>query len=161
MAFGLHGGHAVTGGTPYPADTIVTIVTSSRQPSFTRGYAHDFPRAERKSPGTVLHVHHGVRDHCLVPAVGRDPASLWRNHHARGPDRVFGVHAHQAAAQGRPLMRLRMGMVGGGLDAMAGELHRRAAALDSRVDLVAGALSSTPERSHAAAKAWGLARGYG
>lgn len=58
-------------------------------------------------------------------------------------------------------MRLRMGMVGGGLDAMAGELHRRAAALDSRVDLVAGALSSTPERSHAAAKAWGLARGYG
>ncbi len=58
-------------------------------------------------------------------------------------------------------MRVRMGMVGGGLDAMAGELHRRAAALDSRVDLVAGALSSTPERSRAAAKAWGLARGYG
>lgn len=58
-------------------------------------------------------------------------------------------------------MRVRMGMVGGGLDAMAGELHRRAAALDSRVDLVAGALSSTPERSRAAAKAWGLARSYG
>jgi predicted dehydrogenase len=58
-------------------------------------------------------------------------------------------------------MRLRMGMVGGGLDAMAGELHRRAAALDSRVELVAGALSSTPERSWAAAKAWGLMRAYG
>lgn len=58
-------------------------------------------------------------------------------------------------------MRLRMGMVGGGLDAMAGQLHRCAAALDSRVDLVAGALSSTPERSHAAAKAWGLQRAYG
>jgi predicted dehydrogenase len=58
-------------------------------------------------------------------------------------------------------MRLRMGMVGGGLDAMAGELHRRAAALDSRVDLVAGALSSTPERSLAAGKVWGLARAYG
>ncbi|MFL6580446.1 MAG: Gfo/Idh/MocA family protein [Burkholderiales bacterium] len=58
-------------------------------------------------------------------------------------------------------MRLRMGMVGGGLDAMAGELHRRAAALDSRVELVAGALSSTPERSLAAGKAWGLARAYG
>jgi len=54
-----------------------------------------------------------------------------------------------------------MGMVGGGLDAMAGELHRRAAALDSRVYLVAGALSSTADRSRAAAKAWGLARGYG
>ncbi len=58
-------------------------------------------------------------------------------------------------------MRLRMGMVGGGLDAMAGELHRRACALDSRFDLVAGALSSTPERSRAAAKAWGLPRAYG
>jgi len=58
-------------------------------------------------------------------------------------------------------MRLRMGMVGGGLDAMAGELHRRAAALDSRVELVAGALSSTPERALAAAKSWGLARAYG
>jgi predicted dehydrogenase len=53
-----------------------------------------------------------------------------------------------------------MGMVGGGLDAMAGQLHRRAAALDSRVELVAGALSSTPERSLAAGKAWGLARSY-
>jgi predicted dehydrogenase len=54
-----------------------------------------------------------------------------------------------------------MGMVGGGLDAMAGELHRRACALDSRFEFLAGALSSTPERSRAAAKAWGLARGYG
>ena len=59
------------------------------------------------------------------------------------------------------MTRLRMGMVGGGLDAMAGEMHRRAAALDSRMDFVAGALSSTPERSHAAAKAWGLSRAYG
>lgn len=58
-------------------------------------------------------------------------------------------------------MRLRMGMVGGGLDAMAGDLHRRACALDGRMDFVAGALSSTRERSQAAAKAWGLARGYG
>ena len=54
-----------------------------------------------------------------------------------------------------------MGMVGGGLDAMAGESHRRAAALDSRVELVAGALSSTPERSLASARAWGLKRAYG
>jgi predicted dehydrogenase len=54
-----------------------------------------------------------------------------------------------------------MGMVGGGLDAMAGDLHRHAAALDGRFEFVAGALSSTRERSLAAAKAWGLARGYG
>lgn len=53
-----------------------------------------------------------------------------------------------------------MGMVGGGLDAMAGDLHRRACALDGRIDLVAGALSSTPERSRAAGRVWGLARSY-
>lgn len=58
-------------------------------------------------------------------------------------------------------MRLKMGMVGGGLDAMAGGLHRRATALDGRFDLVAGALSSTRERSLAAAKDWGLLRAYG
>jgi predicted dehydrogenase len=54
-----------------------------------------------------------------------------------------------------------MGMVGGGPGAMAGELHRRAMALDSRFEFVSGALSSTPERSLAAARNWGLARGYG
>jgi len=58
-------------------------------------------------------------------------------------------------------VRLKMGMIGGGLDAMAGGLHRRATALDGRFDLVAGALSSTRERSLAAAKAWGLLRAYG
>jgi predicted dehydrogenase len=58
-------------------------------------------------------------------------------------------------------VRLKMGMVGGGPGAMAGELHRRATALDSRFEFVSGALSSTPERSRAAAKTWGLARGYG
>jgi predicted dehydrogenase len=54
-----------------------------------------------------------------------------------------------------------MGMVGGGLDAMAGDLHRHAVALDGRVEFIAGALSSTPERSRAAARAWGLERSYG
>jgi predicted dehydrogenase len=54
-----------------------------------------------------------------------------------------------------------MGMVGGGPGAMAGELHRRATALEGRVEFVAGALSSTPERSMSGAKAWGLARGHG
>jgi predicted dehydrogenase len=58
-------------------------------------------------------------------------------------------------------VRLKMGMIGGGLDAMAGGLHRRATALDGRFDLVAGALSSTRERSLGAAKAWGLLRAYG
>ncbi len=42
---------------------------------------------------------------------------------------------------------LRMGMVGGGRDAFIGEVHRAAARLDGQIDFVAGALSSSPEKS--------------
>jgi predicted dehydrogenase len=47
-------------------------------------------------------------------------------------------------------------MVGGGVDAFIGAVHRLAAALDGRAQLVAGALSSTPQRSLDSAKALGL-----
>lgn len=40
-----------------------------------------------------------------------------------------------------------MGMVGGGVGAFIGEVHRKAAALDGHIDLVCGAFSSNPERS--------------
>ena len=53
--------------------------------------------------------------------------------------------------------RIRLGMVGGGVDAFIGTVHRHAAALDHRYDLVAGALSSTPERSRESGLALGLA----
>jgi predicted dehydrogenase len=43
--------------------------------------------------------------------------------------------------------RLRMGMVGGGRGAFIGETHRIAARLDNRYELVAGALSSDPQRA--------------
>jgi len=43
--------------------------------------------------------------------------------------------------------KLRMGMVGGGREAFIGAVHRRAAMLDGGVELVAGAFSSTPEKS--------------
>ncbi|MFC1539800.1 gfo/Idh/MocA family oxidoreductase, partial [Candidatus Latescibacterota bacterium] len=43
--------------------------------------------------------------------------------------------------------KLRMGMVGGGIDAFIGAVHRMAAALDGECELVCGAFSSTPERS--------------
>jgi len=43
--------------------------------------------------------------------------------------------------------KLRMGMVGGGREAFIGAVHRRAATLDGGVELVAGAFSSTPEKS--------------
>src|ERR1700674_4515177 len=47
--------------------------------------------------------------------------------------------------------RLRLGMVGGGPGGFIGAVHRIAARLDDRFELVAAALSSNPERSRAAA----------
>ena len=45
--------------------------------------------------------------------------------------------------------RLRLGMVGGGRGAFIGAVHRIAARIDDRWELVAGALSSDPERARA------------
>ncbi len=47
--------------------------------------------------------------------------------------------------------RLRLGMVGGGQGAFIGGVHRMVARLDDRYELVAGALSSDPERAKASA----------
>lgn len=52
--------------------------------------------------------------------------------------------------------KLRYGMVGGGLDAFIGEVHRKAAALDSKFDLVCGAFSSRAEKSKKTGDALGL-----
>lgn len=59
--------------------------------------------------------------------------------------------------------RIRLGMVGGGQGAFIGGVHRIAARLDDRYELVAGALSSEPERAKASARELGLAedRAYG
>ena len=59
------------------------------------------------------------------------------------------------------MARIRLGMVGGGNDAFIGGVHRIAARIDDRFELVAGALSSTPEKSAASAAALGIARSYG
>lgn len=58
---------------------------------------------------------------------------------------------------------IRLGMVGGGKDAFIGGVHRIAARIDGEFALVAGALSSTPERSRDSGQALGLApeRCYG
>ena len=50
-----------------------------------------------------------------------------------------------------PPRRIRLGMVGGGEGAFIGAVHRIAARLDDRYELVAGALSSDPARAHASA----------
>ena len=48
--------------------------------------------------------------------------------------------------------KLRMGMVGGGRGAFIGGVHRRAAALDGGIELVAGAFSSDPKKSKLSGK---------
>ena len=45
------------------------------------------------------------------------------------------------------MTRLRMGLVGGGKGAFIGAVHRMAAELDGRIELVCGAFSSDPSRS--------------
>ena len=59
--------------------------------------------------------------------------------------------------------RLRYAMVGGGRDAFIGVVHRHAMALDGQFELVAGALSSSPEKARASGHDLGLsdARNHG
>jgi predicted dehydrogenase len=53
--------------------------------------------------------------------------------------------------------RIRLGMVGGGQGAFIGAVHRLAARMDDQYEFVAGALSSSPERSRASGQELGLA----
>ena len=59
--------------------------------------------------------------------------------------------------------RLRLGVMGGGPGSVIGEVHRTAARLDDRYEVVGGVLSSNPERSRAAGRAlgWAPERTYG
>lgn len=52
--------------------------------------------------------------------------------------------------------KLRMAMIGGGPDALIGPAHRDAATADGRIELVAGAFSSTRSKSHDFGKTLGL-----
>ena len=58
--------------------------------------------------------------------------------------------------------KLRMGMVGGGPGAFIGPVHKMAAELDGKIELVAGAFSQSAERSRAAGISFGIdpARAY-
>ncbi|HEX2665348.1 MAG TPA: Gfo/Idh/MocA family oxidoreductase [Candidatus Acidoferrum sp.] len=66
----------------------------------------------------------------------------------------------ESAKQGKP-RRLRLGMVGGGPGAFIGGVHRIAARMDDRYELVAAALSSDPGKSLAAAEDLHIPRAYG
>ncbi|MEQ1768595.1 MAG: Gfo/Idh/MocA family oxidoreductase [Devosia sp.] len=62
-----------------------------------------------------------------------------------------------ARSDARATRKLRIGMVGGGRDAFIGAVHRMAARLDDRTELVAGALSSDPERARLSGTDIGIA----
>jgi predicted dehydrogenase len=56
--------------------------------------------------------------------------------------------------------RLRAGIVGGGQGSFIGAVHRVAAELDGQAEVIAGAMSTNPERAQASADAWYLKRSY-
>jgi predicted dehydrogenase len=56
------------------------------------------------------------------------------------------------------MKRIRWGMVGGGQGGFIGEVHRVAARLDDRYQLIAGALSSDPERARHSARECGIGK---
>lgn len=67
------------------------------------------------------------------------------------------------ATNGALNRKLRMALVGGGQGAFIGRVHATAAVLDNRAALVAGALSSNPEKAKASAPDYDIpaARAYG
>jgi predicted dehydrogenase len=56
--------------------------------------------------------------------------------------------------------RLRAGIVGGGKGSFIGAVHRVASELDGQAQVVAGAMSTDPQRAAESAKAWFLERSY-
>ncbi len=56
------------------------------------------------------------------------------------------------------MARLKLGMVGGGQGAFIGAVHRIASRIDDRFELVAGALSSDPDRASASASELSIAQ---
>jgi predicted dehydrogenase len=69
----------------------------------------------------------------------------------------MGVSSTESSKSAR---RLRLGMVGGGQGAFIGAVHRAAARLDDRYELVAAALSSDPQKSLASARELLIPRAY-
>src|SRR2546429_1546783 len=56
--------------------------------------------------------------------------------------------------------KLRAGIVGGGQGSFIGAVHRIAVELDGQAEVVAGAMSTDPQRAEASARAWYLKRSY-
>ena len=66
------------------------------------------------------------------------------------------IEVQAGATAQSPTRRLRLGMVGGGEGAFIGAVHAIASRIDNQYELVAGALSSDPERARRSGAAIGL-----
>ena len=66
---------------------------------------------------------------------------------------LFNLNLTKTNAMNR---KLRMGMVGGGSDAFIGAVHRAAALMDNRIELVCGCFSIDPEISYTSGKSYFL-----
>src|SRR5262249_29155877 len=101
-------------------------------------------------------------------------ARLTRSRSRRCSDFDFEICRERSALRRRPMAiegsrsekaegPIRLGMVGGGQGGFIGAVHRIAARIDGEFQLVAGALSSDPERAKASAAELGLDpdRSYG
>src|SRR5512139_3905021 len=79
------------------------------------------------------------------------------------PNSTITKGANPMATNGALNRKLRMALVGGGQGSFIGRVHCTAAVLDNRAALVAGALSSNPEKAKASAPDYDIptARAYG
>ena len=57
--------------------------------------------------------------------------------------------------------KIRLAIIGGGIGSFIGPIHRSSATMHERYEVVAGVFSSSAEKSLAAAKEFGVPRGYG
>src|SRR3954471_8186560 len=78
-------------------------------------------------------------------------------HRMSRPISVFGVTGMKQDILNR---KLRVGIVGGGQGSFIGAVHHVAVELDGQAEVVAGAMSTDPQRAAASAKAWYLDRSY-
>src|SRR5450432_62917 len=82
-----------------------------------------------------------------APSMTRRPGACWAS-----PERRNRWTREYDMAE----PRIRLGMVGGGEGAFIGAVHRIAARMDDRYELVAGALSASPDKAMRSAQAIGL-----
>ena len=78
-------------------------------------------------------------------------------HRMSRPISVFGVTGMKQDILHR---KLRAGIVGGGQGSFIGAVHHIAVELDGQAEVVAGAMSTDPQRAEASARAWFLKRSY-